>query len=986
MQGSLIQRSFSGGEIAPALYARADQAKYQTGLRTCLNFFVRRHGGASNWPGSQFICPVKDSTLKHKIKKFVFNADQTYILLFGDFNLRIVRQGVLLTVSNLAAWDGSVAYVMGDLVTFTGANFYCIQDHTNQSTSNPDYWYPMPADGTYELPTPYAVADLFELQTVQSGDVVSIDHVSYDPMELRRTDHTAWTLILATIGSQQNSPVGAYTKRGTTGSTVYRYRVTGLGDASGQESLPARGPLRKITGITQANPCVVTSAGHGFVDGDEIFITDVMGMTQINDSAYIVTNSATNTFELDGIDSTTFAAYKSGGFVSRTFLTLGTTSGSTAISTVSLANPCVVTTSGAHGLATGQVVVLASIKGTAQLNQGAYCITVLDGTHFELNGIDARDLTAYVSGGTVAVFTEVTGGVPVTATPHIITWSRATNSVTQRYSVYKEQDGVYGYIGSATGNLFHDTGITPDFTLGPPQSRNPFNALNNRPRVPGYYQQRRLHGGSNLKPETVWTSKTGQFTDFSISTPLKDDDAMTFTVAGKQVNEIRHFVDLGTLVILTSGGEWIALGDGNNAMSAKNGPGLKQFGYSGSSTIPPLISGSNMLYIQARGNRVRDFRTVTNMQGQQGFSGDDLTVFASHLFENRTIVYWDYAELPNNMAVAVCNDGTIVTLTYLKEQEVQAWSRRDTDGVYEDVCVVPEFQEDAIYVLVRRTVNGQTVRYLERFASRKIVDVRADAKFLDCHLSYDGRNTLNITMTVSGGTSRNVDETLMLTASGVVFGVGDVGNVIHLGYSQDLVRLQIAAVLSDQTATVRPDRIVPTSIQNVATTDWAKAVDQVAGLDHLEGKAVSILADGDVITNGIDNPLTTIVGGQLSTPLIRAASLIHVGLPYMADLETLDLEVVDGSTLADKQKRVGSVTVYTENSRGGFVGQALDDFMVEIPPTIENYRVPIQPVTGKTDPIAIRSAFNTGGRVAVRQKDPLPMTVLAIIPNVEMEG
>lgn len=72
-------------------------------------------------------------------------------------------------------------------------------------------------------------------------------------------------------------------------------------------------PIRTITGITATNPVVVTSAGHGFTNGQEIYIANVLGMTELNDRTYTVANVATDTFELSGIDGTAYSAYASAG-------------------------------------------------------------------------------------------------------------------------------------------------------------------------------------------------------------------------------------------------------------------------------------------------------------------------------------------------------------------------------------------------------------------------------------------------------------------------------------------------------------------------------------------------------------------------------------------------------------------------------------------------------------------------------------------------
>ncbi len=155
---NLAIRSFAAGEIAPALYARTDQSRYEIGLRTCRNYLVMRQGGATKRPGTEFLTEVKDSDTKVRLIPFIFNIRQTFVLEFGDFYVRFITNG------------GQV--------------------------EDPDN----PGD-PLEIESPYAVADLPALNFVQSGDVVTIVHPSYPPYELIRVTNTSWTLNAVVFGA-----------------------------------------------------------------------------------------------------------------------------------------------------------------------------------------------------------------------------------------------------------------------------------------------------------------------------------------------------------------------------------------------------------------------------------------------------------------------------------------------------------------------------------------------------------------------------------------------------------------------------------------------------------------------------------------------------------------------------------------------------------------------------------------------------------------
>jgi hypothetical protein len=136
---NVAQRSFAGGEIAPALYTRTDLTKYATGLRQLRNMIVQRHGGATNRAGTPFLNEVKDSTKVARLVKYVYNASQTYVLEFGDFYMRVFKLGARVSVAGVAAWNGATAYVVGDLALSGGINYYCVQAHTNHVPPNATY-------------------------------------------------------------------------------------------------------------------------------------------------------------------------------------------------------------------------------------------------------------------------------------------------------------------------------------------------------------------------------------------------------------------------------------------------------------------------------------------------------------------------------------------------------------------------------------------------------------------------------------------------------------------------------------------------------------------------------------------------------------------------------------------------------------------------------------------------------------------------------
>ena len=846
---SLIQRSFAGGEISPALYARADQVKYATGLKTCRNFLVMRHGGVANRSGTKLIAEHKFHSKKIRMIPFVFNADQTYVLEFGDQYMRVIRYGVQLTnatknivgitqanpgVVNVTAHGyatGTEIYIK-DIIGPTdlnGRNFKVVSVDANNFSLTDVYGTPistltMPtyvSGGTvasiYEIATPYLEADLPRLQYAQSADIVTLTHTGYQTRQLARTGHTSWTMTTEVFAPQSVPVPGAVTVVAPGAAAItWKYVITALDAETYEESLPSA------------------------VGSDN-------------------------------------------------------------------------------------------------------------------------------------------GDVPSLTAPIVITWTAVTPTPAE-YAVYRETwpgSGIYAYLGAAAAigsPTFKDPNIVPDKSVTIPIARDPFNGSGNWPATSTFYQQRRLFGQTTNKPTTVWASKTGNYKNFTISSPLQPTDAVTWSHVGRQVHEVRHLVEMGKLLVFTSGGEWTIEGDASGALSIEINPRLH--GTNGSAVYPaPLIVNSTVLYVQARGSIIRDLRFDL---ATDGYSGRDLTVFSSHLFENKTIIDWCYQQIPHSIIWTVRDDGTLAALTYMREQEVWGWHRHDTNGKIEAICSVPEGDEDYVYLSVQRTLqNGQIRRYIERMPSRIISDLAQDAFFVDCGLTYDGRNTTATTMTLSGGTNWLNTETLTLTASAPFFSSADVGNAIVLQNAGDEITLTIYEYTSTTVVTGRANKTVPTAFRTTALATWGKAVNQIGNLWHLEGMTLNVLADGSVYRDAI------VSNGKIS--IGRPHVIIHAGLEYLSDFETLDIDQLQGKTLSNLKKNIKEVTLHVENTRGIWAGEDADHLMEWAQREFEPMGVPPTPLTGRAE-IPITSSWSDGGRVFVRQRDPLPITILAAIPGGEIGG
>ncbi|MBS0524327.1 MAG: hypothetical protein JSS04_11910 [Proteobacteria bacterium] len=858
----VIQPSFAAGELSPFLYGRVDLAKFHVGARTMLNFFVHPHGGASNRPGTRFIGEVDESSARHRLIPFQFRtlpAGQTYVLVFGDRTMQA------------AMFDGTT---WGFVESSPGVRF--------------------------TLATPYASTDLALLKYVQSADTMTLTHPSYSARKLSRAGHALWSLTPITFAPTTQPPSGlASTSPGSAATVV----VTAISDATGEESLPSPaagsasggGGTWTWTGVPGCTNCNVykqKGSVYGFVAQvqqptwtDSNLDPDIAN-TPPGSRTPFGTNlltSATVVHGGSGYNSPTGKVIDGG----RTLTTVSFTLSGGAISAATLAdttrqaspNAFLQITDGSGSGAVLQPVF--TTEGDPAITYISGC-TVIDSGSGYGSGVQVHTVYAGVIDFWPVGFTvSVAGGAITGITP------------ASHYPVDPDAAAA-GQIGLV---VVDSAGSGAVITLN--TTSNPDTGTRN-PACSTYFMQRQVYGATTDQPQGLWFTAVGAFGNMNVSTPTRDDDAITRTLTGRQVNEIRHLVPVGSsMLVMTSGAEWRCWpGPSSNALTPAACYTLPQTAH-GSSHVPPIQAGNDVLFVKEKGSRVIALRFDAIQDQYQSF---DMSILAQHLLYDsggaHRIVEWAYAAEPHQIVWAARDDGVLLGFTYMREHDVYAWHRHVTDGIVESVTTVTEADgfggyEDAVWLLVNRTIGGQTKRYLERMVSRTFPTV-ADAWFVDCGLQYSG-----------------------------------------------------------------------------------SPVTSVSGLDHLEGKTVAILGDGSVV------PSRVVTGGSVA--LDGAYSKVTVGLPYTADLETLNLELAtrSGPTAQGLMKKIGQVTVRVKEARGLSVG--LDrDARAEIKQrTTETLGTALQPFSGDWQ-ISVPSEWNRDGRIVVRQSHPLPATILDLIPQVNL--
>lgn len=937
MPQTVIQTSFASGEFAPQLYSRVDLEQYKIGLALARNFYIDYRGGASNRPGTGFVGPCKSNLGNVRAISFQFSTIQAYALEFGEEYIRVVKDGAYVTEAT-----------------------------------------------------------------------------------------------------------------------------------------------KVITGITKANPAVVTSAAHGYSNGDWVFLAGIGGMTQLNGRTAIVAGATTNTYQLhdtngNNINSTSYGTYTSGGTSARIY-TITTPYQDVDIFALKYTQSADVLT------------ITHPSYPPSDLTRTAHNAWTLTEITFKSNATTPTGLTLVTSSASVAQYFGYTvtsvnangeeslgctpvaiGSVdPLVVTTAIITLDWTPVADAEFYNIYRAPKTgntrvppapvpPFYYIGTTKAPIFSDGGIVSDISQTPPNNSNPFaispiantivtapgTGYTSTPTVgitdatgtgahlvavvgtstgvvdiiilngginytaptltitggggsgatatasvgpgtgtyPGvvtYFSQRKVFAHSNNFPQTFWMTKVTAYTNMDFSNPIEPSDSIQGTLSSRQVNAIKSLVEMpGGLLSLTSDRVFQINGSGGGEPISPINVGANPQSNKGASDLSPLVIDYDVIYIQDKSAGVIDLEYAFQ---SNIYTSTDISLISSHLFANYTIKDWTYAEVPYKLVWAVRSDGKLLSLTYLKTQKFIAWSHHDTNGLFKSTCSISEGNENAVYLVVVRQLQNQLVQCMERFASRNLKNSLENAWFLDCALQTP-LTYPNATLTPSARSGLGV----AFVADNAIFSSGDIGKIIRIGGGKATITslgntFFVLADITQEITDIFPDDPDNTPVYHPAG-DWslASVVSSVSGLDHLEGEVVQVFGDGRVLTE------QTVVGGSVTVSI--PSSLVLVGLPYVAQLQALPLEIPQrAGTSQSRRKEVPNSTFRIVQSTGFSVGMSFDDAaLYEWRITVDNFDAMTPLLNGLYTGDYRRNigyGWDNFGQLCIQQDRPEPVTLTGVIPEV----
>ena len=760
--------------------------------------------------------------------------------------------------------------------------------------------------------------------------------------------------------------------------------------------------------ITKGTSTFVDAVGAGgtYGTGDLIFISGANGMPQVESRYFLVGDFVdVDTFEIldplttNSVDSTTWGTLTGGGSVQRVY-TIGTPFTSIMLPFLKFSQkasqmnitcpflpPQVLTLISATNWTLAQAVF-----GSTAMPPPTVITVPSDAgpafTTYAVTGVDASNQESGPQYG----FASGTVDLRTTAGTINVEWNTSPNA--RFYNIYKSSvstisqppvDSQLGFIGTVQGLAFIDDNINPDFTSAPPIAQDPVDA-NGFPAVSGYFQQRLIYanyGGNNV--DLFDMSKTGAYYNFDISNPSEPDDSVEGRLVSLEVNEIKSLIPMPTgLVVLTTKGAWQISG-GAGGVATQGGPITPSTivataqAYIGANDVPPILVNYDIFFVQQKGSIIRNlsYNIYANI-----YTGNDVSLLSSHLFYGHQILEWAYAEEPFKIIWAVREDGVLLSLTTLKEQDMYGWARHDTMGYYRSICTVTEGLVDAVYVAVDRPMpDGTVVTMIERFMERSFPFGSEDAWCVDAGVKTSS-NEPGAVLSPSFGTAGNViGGELDLSTNVDVFDSSMIGWIVRVdGGIAEITKFNsttsaVAKITQPLTNLLTDDPLGRPARAQPGTWAVDEPFNVVFGLNHLEGQQVSVLADGGVIRG------MTVQNGQITLP--SPATKVLVGLGFQAQLQTMYLDLGnEQNTVQGKRKKVGALTVRVKDSRGVKAGRTFGLLV----PIKELNRTTVlgQPIPLITadERIIMDPLWDVPGQICLQVDDPLPATILGIIPEV----
>ena len=848
---TLSLTNFVSGELSSKMEGRIDFEKYSSGCKTLENMLIHPQGAATRRTGTQFISEVKTSSLKTRLIPFEFSTTQTYMLEFGNGYIRFFK----------------------------------------------------------------------EKGQILEGDIT-------------------------------------------------------------------------ISGITKANPGVVTATAHGYSNGDFVVISSVVGMTQVNNKTFKVSNKATNTFELqdvDGnnVDTSGYSTYSSAGTANKIYQI------TTSYTTAQLENL-------KFAQSADTMYICHSSHEVSKLTRTGHTSWTLSEVDFAETGpylaanTTTTTLTPASSGTgagvniTASAIVGINGGdgFQTTDVGRILKFNSGEAKITARTNTT--------VVVCTITKAFTNTDATEAFSLGA------FSDTTGHPSCVSFFEQRLVFAATTDEPQTIYFSKSGDYENFTAGTDAAD--SMIYTIASNEVNKIQYLKAVRTLIVGTTASEWTVSADGTDAVVTPTNVTIKRQSTFGSANLDAIAAGTAVLFLQRAKRKIRELAYNFDVDG---YTAPDLTILNESV-TNTGINEISYQQSPHSILWCVRDDGILAALTYQRSENVVSWTRHKMGGHFAEATVtVTDYSNISVGTkLILTKSDGTKVTFTSEassgdapdetlgFRPNESNDTTADNIYtaINAHADFTvenpAANVVTIRETLHGAGLLTIDST-----DDVRLAVSNEGNAVVESIAS------ISGSLNEDELWVIVKRTINGNTRRYVEcfTDFdfdeldaevfhfldsglsydGTATTSITGLDHLEGENVQILADGATHDDKI------VSSGSIT--LDRSAKKVKVGLPYDSILQTMRLEggSAEGEgTSQGKIKRISRVVLRLFETVGVKCGPSLTKLdIVPFRTTSDTLDQPVSTLLAGDKALEFDGDYGSDF-IFVKQDQPLPLSVLAIFPTL----
>lgn len=778
-----IQDSFATGVVSPEMSVRVGLARFANGLISGKNCYPTKTGALIRRRGTTISALTKDSDLgdntksllKVKLLKFDFNEEQTHFIEAGEEYARFgadggliiedVENGTEIVEAATYKWtlsSGSVYYLdllaggdpgiqepievweqvlstavevtkvdalptahtewtWGDFDTLGFDTVYLwLSDSVDPDTKTDG---DVVATHYSEVVWPYQEDEIFDIDTVQSADVMWAVHPTYPPANVTRTDSDVWEYEQIVFRSKHVRPLLGVQSSGSGSGYTYTWHVSAEG-YDGTEGLASEDTLTKSDSLDSTQVVLLfgldtISDYEYFPDGrDTIFAMDSVARFIAYRQLIAEAVSSGDPFSpagflaiIDSHDGSNGDRW-SGSSDSYTMVDFGPTAGQFETAG-SIPSPIL-------GIERVRIRSIGdSFSGVNADGEGpedilprfVFTMTRIDATHFSLDYVPVLDAA----------------GDPEP-------WSRSGLVDTTNWIISSSStdDPIYDIILQLT---YNDNGsVAPDFQDTPLQPNTFFSQAGDYPSAVTFFDQRLSYAATNSSPQELLMSRPGDYNSFQFRSIPSDDDPIQKVLPARQANRVRNLVPLYDLVA-TTGGAIFRIWSESGVVSSRELQ-LRPQTERGASNLEPIAIFGTALYVSDKRNQVF---LLSQRDNTFGYQDSELSIYAEHYFKNRTVVDWAYAAAPDSVLWVVMSDGKFLSFTYIPDQEVWAWSEHDTDGWVESVTSIREGSVDAVYFSIFRTSTGAeevggfdwSRRTIERMATEPVTSLLT-AVDVDC--------------------------------------------------------------------------------------------------------------------------------------------------------------------------------------------------------------------------------------------------------------